>query len=170
MPAGSVVLFRSDWSAKWATYYPQAPPVIPGVGLAALKFLHLNRSILVHGHEPLDTDMTPSLEGEAWLMHHNYMQIEGITNTHLLPPTGALISLGFPKIQGGTGGYLRAVAICPPHWPHGQTIVEASAAPLPPQLAPLRRGDDGVLRPTPGANATVYCMPGTGSLGCPLPK
>ena len=23
------------------------------------------RGILVHGHEPLDTDMTPSLEGEA---------------------------------------------------------------------------------------------------------
>jgi hypothetical protein len=25
-------------------------------------------------HEPLDTDNTPSLEGEAWLMHHNFAQ------------------------------------------------------------------------------------------------
>jgi len=37
------------------------------VGLEALKFLHQQRQILFHGHEPLDTDSTPNLEGEAWL-------------------------------------------------------------------------------------------------------
>ena len=36
----------------------------PGVGLDALKFLHRKRHILFHGHEPLDTDSTPTLEGE----------------------------------------------------------------------------------------------------------
>jgi kynurenine formamidase len=39
----------------------------PGVSLDALKFLHLQRHILFHGHEPLDTDTTPTLEGEHWL-------------------------------------------------------------------------------------------------------
>ena len=33
-----------------------------GVNRDALKFLHLERKILFHGHEPLDTDTTPTLE------------------------------------------------------------------------------------------------------------
>ena len=46
----------------------------PGVSLDALKFLHEERRILFHGHEPLDTDATPNLEGEHWLLHHGYTQ------------------------------------------------------------------------------------------------
>ena len=42
----------------------------------------------MHGHEPLDTDMTEGLEGEAWLLHNNFMQIEGAANLHLLPEEG----------------------------------------------------------------------------------
>ena len=38
------------------------------------------------------------------------------------PPAGALVSIGFAKFLGGTGGYLRLVAICPPDWPHGATV------------------------------------------------
>ena len=32
----------------------------------------------MHGHEPLDTDTTPTLEGEAWLMHNGYTQAESV--------------------------------------------------------------------------------------------
>ena len=66
VPNRSVVLFRSDWSRGWVEYTRtgKMPDAFPGVSLAALKFLHGERQILVHGHEPLDTDMTPSLEGE----------------------------------------------------------------------------------------------------------
>src|SRR5262249_15965421 len=76
-PEGSVVMVRSDWSKKW-TDDPEkakalaADPVFPGVSLDAIKFLQLKRRILFHGHEPLDTDTTPTLEGESWLMHHGY--------------------------------------------------------------------------------------------------
>jgi kynurenine formamidase len=171
VPSGSAVLFRSDWSKGWAAYKKIGMPAsFPGVSLAALKHLHLERRILVHGHEPLDTDMTPSLEGEAWLMHNNFMQIEGATNLHLVPPAGALLSIGVPKVLGGTGGYARLVAICPPEWPHGATIDAASAAPLPVQAAPLRRGADGVMRPTAGAPPTQYCAEGSAALGCPMPQ
>ena len=106
VPAGAAVLFRSDWSRRWGEYLVEGkmPAVFPGVGLPALQFLHQNRSILLHGHEPLDTDSTPTLEGEAWLMHHNYLQVEGVTNLHLVPPVGALVSIGFAKLLGGTGG------------------------------------------------------------------
>lgn len=168
VPAGAAVLFRSDWSRRWGEYLVEGkmPAVFPGVGLPALQFLHQNRSILLHGHEPLDTDSTPTLEGEAWLMHHNFMQAEGVANLHQLPPAGCLLSTGFAKLQGGSGGFARYVAICPGDWPHGVSIAEAPGAPLPVQAAPLRRGADGVLRPTVGAAPTQYCE-GSASLGCP---
>ena len=59
IPPGSVVFVRSDWSKRWPS--PQLPKLkrFPGVSLAALKFLHLQRHILFHGHEPLDTDSSP---------------------------------------------------------------------------------------------------------------
>jgi kynurenine formamidase len=50
-----------------------------------LKFLHEKRHILFHGHEPLDTDTTPTLEGEHWLMHHGYTQAEGVANLDQVP-------------------------------------------------------------------------------------
>ena len=54
IPAGSAVFFRSDWDAgRWPAINEAA---YPGVGLEALRFLHLERAIQFHGHEPLDTD------------------------------------------------------------------------------------------------------------------
>ncbi len=149
IPEGSVVFVRSDWSKKWDDVEHFNDKPFPGVGLDALKFLHLERKILFHGHEPLDTDATPTLEGEAWLLHNHYTQAEGVTNLDLVPPTGALVTIGFAKPLGGTGGYARYVAIAPADWPHGVTIAEAPGAPLPRQPAPLRRDENGVMRPTP---------------------
>ena len=88
--------------------------MFPGVSLKAIQFLHLKRHILFHGHEPLDTDTTPTLEGEAWLMHHGYTQAEGVDNLDAVPETGCLVNIGFPKFGGGLGGYARYIAICPP--------------------------------------------------------
>ncbi|HEY7076637.1 MAG TPA: cyclase family protein [Solirubrobacteraceae bacterium] len=141
IPAGSVVMVRSDWSKKWTDDPVKAKalaadPVFPGVSLAALKFLHLKRHILFHGHEPLDTDTTPTLEGEAWLMHHGYTQAEGVANLDKVAPTGCLVDIGYPKFKGGTGGYARYIAICPPSWKHGRRISSADA-PLPRHAKPL---------------------------------
>src|SRR3954454_7585326 len=135
IPKGSVVMVRSDWSKKWtddpeAAKALAADPVFPGVTLDALKFLHLKRHILFHGHEPLDTDTTPTLEGESWLMHHGYTQAEGVANLDKVPATGCLVDIGYPKFGGGTGGYARYIAICPPSAQHGVKI-SAKDAPLP---------------------------------------
>lgn len=47
------------------------PFSFPGVSLAALKYLHLERHTLMHGHEPLDTDNTaPEFVEEKWLLRH----------------------------------------------------------------------------------------------------
>jgi kynurenine formamidase len=106
------------------------------VKVGAGQVLHEQRRILFHGHEPLDTDTTPTLEGEAWLMHNGYAQAEGVANLDQVPETRCLVSIGFPKFKGGTGGYARYVAICPPDWPFGATIGQADAS-LPKSDKPL---------------------------------
>lgn len=151
IPAGSVVMIRSDWSKQWSnpSRFNQKP--FPGVKLETLKFLHLERKILFHGHEPLDTDTTPTLEGEAWLLHNHFTQAEGVANLDQVPEAGALVTIGFAKPEGGTGGYARFIAICPPDWSYGLSVLEAPGAPLPKQPYPLRRDTNGVLKPTPPA-------------------
>ncbi|MBI1210839.1 MAG: cyclase family protein [Alphaproteobacteria bacterium] len=133
VPAGSVVFVRSDWSKRWPDPALAKEDTFPGVSLDALKFLHEQRHILMHGHEPLDTDTTPTLEGEAWLMHHGYTQAEGVANLDRVAETGCLVAIGYPKFKGGTGGYARYIAICPPSWKYGTTIG--------PDDAPLPRSD-----------------------------
>lgn len=147
IPAGSVVMFRSDWSRLWSNPERFGRSPHPGVSLPALKLLHLQRHILFHGHETLDTDNSPDFAAEAWLLTNNFVQAESVNNLDLLPETGALISIGFARPEGGTGGLARFVAIVPPDWPHGVSIADMPGAPLPVHTAPLARGADGVLRP-----------------------
>jgi kynurenine formamidase len=141
IPAGSVVMVRSDWSKRWTADPVRARELaadrnFPSVALATLKFLHRKRHILFHGHEPLDTDTTPTLEGEYWLMHNGFAQAEGVANLAGVPATGCLVSFGFPKFKGGLGGYARYVAICPPSTRKGVPITRRDA-PLPEFDSPL---------------------------------
>lgn len=131
IPEGSVVMVRSDWSKDWPDPSLTSRKEFPGVSLDALKFLHQERRILFHGHEPLDTDTTPTLEGEHWLMHNGYAQAEGVANLDEVAETGCLIAIGYPKFKGGTGAYARYVAICPNDWQYGVAVGEVPEAPLP---------------------------------------
>jgi kynurenine formamidase len=137
IPEGSVVFIRSDWSKEWPNPELATRTQFPGVKLDALKFLHLERKILFHGHEALDTDTTPTLEGEAWLLRNGYTQGEGVANLDKVPEKGALVAIGFPKLQGGTGGYARYIAICPPGWKYGVTVGELPEAPMKSFARPL---------------------------------
>ena len=137
IPRGSVVFVRSDWSKRWPDPKLATLKRFPGVSLAALKFLHLKRHILFHGHEPLDTDSTPTLVGESWLMHHGYAQAEGVANLDEVPAKGCLVDIGYPRFGGGLGGYARYVAICPPGTRHGARIGKVPEAPLRKYAKPL---------------------------------
>src|SRR5882724_311713 len=137
IPAGAVVFVRSDWSKEWPNPELATRTRFPGLQLAALQFLHRERHILFHGHEPLDTDTTPTLEGEAWLLRNGYTQAEGVAHLDQVPETGALVAIGYPKFQGGTGGYARFIAICPPDWRYGVSVGEVPEAPLAKSAKPL---------------------------------
>jgi len=137
IPEGSVVFVRSDWSKDWPDPDLATRRPFPGVSLAALKFLHEERHILFHGHEPLDTDTTTVLEAEDWLMNHGYTQAEGVAHLDEVPEAGALVEIGYPKFQGGVGGYARFIAICPPDWPYGVSVGETPESPLAKAATPL---------------------------------
>lgn len=64
-------------------------------------------------------------------MHNGYAQAEGVADLDQVPEKGALVAIGFPKFQGGTGGYARYIAICPPDWKFGVSVGEVPEAPLP---------------------------------------
>jgi kynurenine formamidase len=146
IPEGSVVFVRSGWSKEWPDPALAKKTPFPGVSLDALKFLHLQRKILFHGHEPLDTDSTPTLEGESWLMHNGFAQAEGVANLDQVPETGALVAIGYPKFRGGLGGYARYVAICPPDWKFGVSVGEVAEAPLPKSDKPLHFDEKAGMR------------------------
>lgn len=137
IPEGAVVFIRSDWSKDWPDPALATRRHFPGVSLAALKYLHEKRHILFHGHEPLDTDDSPNLEGEAWLLRNGYTQAEGVAHLDQVPETGALVSMGFPKFKGGLGGYARFIAICPPDWKYGVSVGQVSESPLARATKPL---------------------------------
>ncbi|MGD8322268.1 MAG: cyclase family protein, partial [Gemmatimonadota bacterium] len=137
IPEGSVVMVRSDWSKDWPDPALATRTVFPGVSLDALEFLHEQRHILFHGHEPLDTDTTPTLEGEDWLMHHGYAQAEGVAHLDQVPETGCLVAVGYPRFKGGVGGFASYVAICPAGWTSGVSVGQMPEAPLPRSDTPL---------------------------------
>jgi kynurenine formamidase len=130
IPEGSVVFVRSDWSKGWPDPALATRRPFPGVSLAALQFLHQQRHILFHGHEPLDTDTTATLVGEDWLLNHGYTQAEGVAHLDQVPEAGALVAIGYPKLQGGVGGYARFIAICPSDWRYGVSIGQVAESPL----------------------------------------
>ena len=108
IPEGSVVMIRSDWSKTWDDAERFSKKPFPGVRLDVLKFLHLERKILFHGHEPLDTDTTATLEGEAWLMHNHFAEAEGVANLDQVPGRGRSSSSASPSRPAGPGR-LRAL-------------------------------------------------------------
>ena len=69
-------------------------------------------------------------------MHHGYTQAEGVAHLDQVPETGCLVTIGYPKLQGGTGGYAY-VAICPGDWKYGVSPGTIPEAPLPKMDKPL---------------------------------
>jgi kynurenine formamidase len=137
IPEGAVVFIRSGWSKDWPDPALTTRRPIPGITLEAIQFLHLERHILFHGHEALDADTTATLEAESWLLKNGYTQAEGVANLDLVPEAGALVVIGYPKFQGGLGGYARFIAICPPDWRYGVTVGQVPESPLAKASAPL---------------------------------
>jgi hypothetical protein len=47
------------------------------------------------------------------------------------------VAIGYPKFQGGLGGYARYIAICPPDWQYGVSVGQVLESPLQKAAKPL---------------------------------
>jgi kynurenine formamidase len=114
VPAGSFAALRTDMYKDW-TSNPEhfKRYLFPAWSLAALRFLYEQRGIVANGHESMDTDITPGLDSEAWLLRHGHWQIEVMAGLDKVPATGALIVVTWPKPEHGLGFPARAFAILP---------------------------------------------------------
>ena len=138
--------FRVDPAKKWPDPSLATNPDFPGVSLAALKFMHLQRKILFHGHEPLDTDTTPTLESETWLLRNGYSQAEAVAN--LRSSSGERCACGhwLSKTWRWYWDYARYITICPPEWRYGVKNDSAKESPLPKAAHPLVWDDNAGMR------------------------
>jgi kynurenine formamidase len=118
---GTIVLLRTGWSARWPdgeSYLGGTDPAalaFPSFGADAARMLVEDRGAAALGLDTASTDYGPSTEFPVHRIMGaaNTPGFENLTNLDRLPPTGAIIIALPMKIEGGSGGPLRAIALVP---------------------------------------------------------
>lgn len=122
--AGSVVLMRTNWSQRWSDvmdYFGDDTPgdasnlKFPGFGAAATRLLVQERKVGMLGIDTASVDYGPS---QDFIVHQigaaaSVANLENLTNLAELPETGSVIVALPMKIEGGSGGPVRVVALIP---------------------------------------------------------
>ena len=119
---GDIVLLRTDWSRHWPdakSYLGDDTPgdasklQFPSYGEDAARLLVEDREVAILGVDTASTDYGRSSD---FIVHRiaaarGVSNLENLTNLDKLPPTGAVV-LALPmKIEGGSGGPVRVVAM-----------------------------------------------------------
>lgn len=125
IPSGSIVLFRTGWARRWpdrAAYLgtlrtgPEAVPDLhfPGIDSAAAQWL-VDRKVKAVGIDTpsIDYGQSSSFPTHRVLFASNIPAFENVANLHQLPARGSFVVALPMKIQGGSGGPLRIVALVP---------------------------------------------------------
>ncbi len=122
--SGIIVLLRTGWSDRWPdadAYLGDDTPgdatrlAFPSYGDDAARLLVEQRGVVMLGVDTASIDYGPS---EDFTVHRiaaarNVEGLENLTGLEELPPTGFTV-LALPiKIEGGSGGPVRVVALVP---------------------------------------------------------
>jgi kynurenine formamidase len=124
IPAGSIVLVRTGWDARWPdrkAYFGDDTPGdasnlhFPSFGPEAARLLVEERQVAAIGIDVASIDPGASKD---FMVHRiaaarNVPGFENLAHLDRLPPTGCLVVALPMKIEGGSGGPLRAVALVP---------------------------------------------------------
>ena len=121
---GSIVLLRTGWSSRWGNrleYLGDSTPGdasklhFPSFGPDAARLLVEQRRVAALGADVASIDAGNSTD---FMVHRiaaagNVPGFENLTNLDQLPPTGAVVIALPMKIERGSGGPLRAIAMVP---------------------------------------------------------
>jgi kynurenine formamidase len=121
---GTIVLLRTGWSRHWPNakaYLGDDTPgdasklSFPSFGADAARLLVEERGVAAIGIDTASTDYGRSTDFQVHRIAaaKNVPGLENLTNLDRLPPRGALVIALPMKIEGGSGGPLRAVALVP---------------------------------------------------------
>jgi kynurenine formamidase len=124
IPAGSIVLLRTGWSAHWgnrlqylgdSTRGSASNLHFPSFGPDAARMLVEQRNVAAVGADVASTDGGTSTD---FMVHRitaaaNVPGFENLANLDRLPPTGSIVIALPMKIEAGSGGPLRAIALVP---------------------------------------------------------
>lgn len=122
--AGSIVLLRTGWDKGWGdrlAYFGDTTAGratnlhFPGFGVEAAQLLVDERSIAGLGIDSPSVDYGPSADFQVHRIGaaKNVFNLENLMGLDRLPATGAYLFALPMKIEGGSGGPVRAVAVVP---------------------------------------------------------
>ena len=120
--AGTIVLLRTGWSRHWPnakaylgddTVGDASKLSFPSYGVDAARLLVEQRRAAVLGIDTASIDYGRSTDVQVHriVAAQNVPGFENLTNLDQLPATGAIVIALPMKIEGGSGGPLRAVAL-----------------------------------------------------------
>ncbi len=119
MPPGAVVAMFTGWDAyvntprKFLGLDDKGTYHLPGFGLDAVQFLHEQRQAkgIATDTFSLDPGLSQDFPVHHYWLGKNKWGLENVANLGQLPPKGAMIVVGSPKIAGCTGGPSRVLAL-----------------------------------------------------------
>jgi kynurenine formamidase len=119
IPTNAAVLMASGWGARIGSKVTHrnadASGVMhfPGFGKEAVDFLIAERSVAGIGVDTLSLDHGPST---TFAVHYTWLStakwgLENLANLEAIPPSGATLFVGAPRIASGSGGPSRVLAV-----------------------------------------------------------
>ena len=119
IPAGAVVMAFTGWDSRWGSMkdYRNADAKgvmhFPGFAPETARLLVEERHVVGLGIDTLSIDYGPSPDYPAhqFVLAHNVYQLENVTNLSAVPAAGATLVVGAAKLEGGSGGPVRLLAM-----------------------------------------------------------
>lgn len=119
IPRGAAALMWSGWEeraidqAAYRNMDGQGVMHFPGFGREAAEFLVNERAARGIGVDTLSLDYGPSTEfaTHCAVLPANRWGIENLANLGRLPPKGATLFVGLPRVKGASGGPARVLAV-----------------------------------------------------------
>jgi kynurenine formamidase len=116
---GAVVITHTGWDARWnsITDYRNADSNgvlhFPGYSQEAAKFLVEGRNVVGLGIDTLSIDYGPSKDFPVhhYTLSHSLYHLENVANLDHAPASGAIVVVAPMKLEGGSGGPVRILAL-----------------------------------------------------------
>jgi len=119
IPQGAVVMARTGWDSRWQSAQdyrnPDAKGVLhfPGYSVEAARFLVQGRNAIALGIDTLSVDYGPSKDYPVhkYTLSHSLYHLENVADLARVPEFGATVVVAPMKLEGGSGGPVRILAL-----------------------------------------------------------